>query len=125
MNLLMSFTAQLGKAGDEKLTPEQQMAELTRINEEMEAKRKEMEVKRCGEAAETMTPIQYEAVGAEAGGFTQPQYGLLKEQFAPFCSAAAKGEGLPPNSTLVFTEDEMTAMRPRCTALLASLKKIS
>jgi coproporphyrinogen III oxidase-like Fe-S oxidoreductase len=70
-----------------------------------------------------MTDVQYEGIGAAAGGFTQPQYSMLKERIAPYCQAIAKGGSAPADARLVYTDDEIQAMKPRCSALLVAIKK--
>lgn len=125
MSLMQSFGPQMEKANDDKLSDQQKMEAAQRLAVDMEKKQKAFLEKRCGVEPGEMTVGQYEVFGAAAAGLTRPQYGMLKERIAPFCTAAAKGGSVPANAQLVYTDEEMAALRPRCTALLASIKKLS
>ena len=79
------------------------------------------EVARRG-AGTPLTPLQYDAVGAAAGGFTPRQYFVLKARVRPFCEAIAGGQPPSDNLVLSYMPSEAAAIRPRCAALLPNLK---
>lgn len=71
-----------------------------------------------------LTHENFDAVGAQAGGFTPRQYFVLKARLRPFCDAVAAGQ-MPPNDLkLSYMPTEAMAIRPRCAALLPTLKGI-
>lgn len=124
MTILTQFGPALGKISDSKMSDDQKMAELNRVSAEMDAKKVALEVKHCGPVIEVKEDSGMEGVGAAAAGLTQPQYSVMKERIAPFCMALAKGSDQPANSRLILTDAEKTALKPRCSALLVSLKKV-
>ncbi len=73
-------------------------------------------------AGTALTPLQYDEVGAAAGGFTPRQYFVLKARVRPFCEAIAAGQQPSDNLVLSYMASEAVAMRPRCPALLPNLK---
>ncbi|HZK78370.1 MAG TPA: hypothetical protein VFC35_05630 [Gemmatimonadaceae bacterium] len=124
MTILTQYGPALEKISDSKMSDDQKMAELNRISAEMDAKKVALEVKHCGPVIEVNEDSGMEGVGAAAAGLTQPQYSIMKERIAPFCMALAKGSDQPANSRLILTDAEKTALKPRCSALLVSLKKV-
>jgi hypothetical protein len=69
----------------------------------------------------------FEAQSSAAGEFTARQYGILKERIVPFCNAnvAADPNGvqLPgPGKGWIYTGAEAQALRPRCAALMPTLR---
>jgi hypothetical protein len=124
-SILMSAGPELEKIQDDKqLSDAQKNEQVMRVVEGIDKKKEEIVLRRCGVKVE-ISVAQFEEAGAAEAGFTRVQYGTLKERIAPFCTAAAKGGSVPPNSKYVYTEEEIAAMRPRCAALLASLKRLS
>jgi len=73
-------------------------------------------------AGTALTPLQYDAVGAGAGGFTPRQYFVLKARVRPFCEAIAAGQAPSDNLVLSYMPSEAAAIRPRCATLLPNLK---
>ena len=73
-------------------------------------------------AGTALTPLQYDAIGAAAGGFTSRQYFVLKARVRPFCEAIAAGQAPSDNLVLSYMPSEAAAIRPRCAALLPNLK---
>jgi hypothetical protein len=71
-----------------------------------------------------MTIPAHERIAAETSSFSHSQYARLKERVLPYCLARAKGSDTPSDARLVYTDEEMAAMRPRCAALLVTLKKL-
>jgi hypothetical protein len=69
-----------------------------------------------------LTGLQYDAVGATAGGFTPRQYFVLKARIRPFCEAIAAGQAPSDNLVLSYMPSEAAAIRPRCATLLPNLK---
>jgi len=124
MALLTQFGPAMEKISNSSMSDNQKAAELNRVSAEMEAKKAASELKRCGPVIEVKEDNAIEGVGAAAAGFTQPQYSIMKERIAPFCIALAKGSDQPANSRLILTDAEKTALKPRCSALLVSLKKV-
>ena len=70
----------------------------------------------------TLTALQYDEVGAAAGGFTPRQYFVLKARVRPFCEAVAAGQAPSDNLVLSYMPSEAAAIRPRCATLLPNLK---
>ena len=124
MDLVMWISGEQDKIQDSKQSDEKKQDAVKQLVTDMERKKEELEVKKCGAAVPESTIPAHEKVAAEAGGFSHPQYAGLKERILPYCNARAKGSDTPSNAKLVYTEAEMIAMRPRCTALLATLKKL-
>jgi hypothetical protein len=79
------------------------------------------ELARRGEGT-ALTKLQYDEVGATAGGFTPRQYFVLKARVRPFCEAIAAGQAPSDNLVLSYMPSEAAAMRPRCSAILPTLK---
>ena len=118
--LLEEYMAALEKAnGDSKA--------VIAAAEKMEAGMKAVVDRECGEAlaAERERELHKRplVVGAEAGGFTEYQYAVLRERIAPFCRAgdaletSADGASLPVAGTkhrLVYSNIEIEALTPRC-----------
>jgi hypothetical protein len=73
-------------------------------------------------AGTSLTALQYDSVGAAAGGFTPRQYFVLKARVRPFCEAIAAGQAPSDNLVLSYMPSEAAAIRPRCAALLPNLK---
>ena len=69
-----------------------------------------------------LTALQYDEVGAAAGGFTPRQYFVLKARVRPFCEAIAAGQPPSDNLVLSYMASEAATMRPRCATLLPNLK---
>ena len=67
--------------------------------------------------------------GAKAGGFTDRQFGFIKERIAPFCSAGEKLESGPEGAAVpvdyrnsyVYSATEVEALRPKCAAFMHAL----
>ena len=123
MNVMAASGPELEKISNSNMSDDKKMAEMQRISAGMKARQDSFETKKCGPEVETMTDVQYEGIGAEAAGFTQPQYGMLKERIAPYCQAIAKGASAPADARLAYTDDEMQAIKPKCAALLVAIKK--
>ena len=121
MNLMASQGPELEKISNSNMSDDKKMAELQRIGAVLKEKEDAYMEKKCGPAAERLEQVEYEGVGAEAGGFTGIQYGMLKERIQPFCESAAKGGS--GDASLVFTDEEVAAIKPRCAALLPAIKK--
>ena len=124
MTLLTQFGPAMEKITNSSMSDNQKMAELNRVSAEMEAKKVASELKRCGPEIQVKEDTSIEGVGAAAAGLTQPQYSIMKERIAPFCMALVKGSDQPANSRLILTDAEKTVLKPRCSALLVSLKKV-
>jgi hypothetical protein len=122
--VLMSAGPEMTKLSDSNMSDEKKMAAFQQIGATLEKKKTDLQVKRCGEEIAALTAVEYEAAGAEAGGFTQPQYSMIKERVVPFCTAVAKGTDQATDKRLVYTDSEKAAMKPYCPAMLAALKKI-
>jgi hypothetical protein len=122
--VLMSAGPEMTKLSDSNMSDEKKMAAFQQIGATLEKKKKDLQVKRCGEEIAALTAVEYEAAGAEAGGFTQPQYSMIKERVVPFCTAVAKGTDQAADKRLVYSDSEKAAMKPYCPAMLAALKKI-
>ena len=73
-------------------------------------------------AGTPLTQLQYDEVGATAGGFTPRQYFVLKARVRPFCEAIGAGQAPSDNLVLAYMPSEAAAIRPRCAALLPNLK---
>jgi hypothetical protein len=73
-------------------------------------------------AGTPLTALQYDSVGAAAGGFTPRQYFVLKARVRPFCEAIAAGQPPSDNLVLSYMPSEAAAIRPRCATLLPNLK---
>jgi hypothetical protein len=73
-------------------------------------------------AGTPLTRLQYDEVGATAGGFTPRQYFVLKARVRPFCEAIAAGQPPSDNLVLAYMPSEAAAMRPRCPTILPTLK---
>ncbi|HEY6045609.1 MAG TPA: hypothetical protein VIU65_03345 [Pyrinomonadaceae bacterium] len=69
-----------------------------------------------------LTKLQYDSVGAAAGGFTARQYWVFKARIRPFCEAIAAGQAPSDNLVLAYMPSEAAAIRPRCATLLPVLK---
>lgn len=121
MNVMASEAPAIEKITDSNMSDEKKMAEMQRIGAVLEKKEAAFMEQKCGAEVERMNQSEYEAIGAEAGGFTAGQYAILKERIHPFCESAAKGGSGGVN--LVFTEAEVAAITPRCSALLPAIKK--
>jgi hypothetical protein len=73
-------------------------------------------------AGTALTPLQYDTVGAAAGGFTARQYFVLKARIRPFCEAIAASQAPSDNLVLSYVPSEAAAMRPRCSTILPTLR---
>ena len=73
-------------------------------------------------AGTLLTALQYDSVGAAAGGFTPRQYFVLKARVRPFCEAIAARQAPSDNLVLSYMPSEAAAIRPRCATLLPNLK---
>ncbi len=71
-----------------------------------------------------LTRLQYDEVGAAAGGFTPRQYFVLKARVRAFCEAVAAGQAPSDNLILSYMPSEGAAIRPRCSTLLPALKLV-
>ena len=71
-----------------------------------------------------LTRLEYDEVGAAAGGFTPRQYFVLKARIRPFCEAVAAGQAPSDNLILSYMPLEGAAIRPRCSVLLPALKLV-
>lgn len=76
------------------------------------------------EGGTPLTRAKYDAIGAEAGGFTPRQYFVLKARVRPFCDAVVAGQAPPNDLRFSYMPTESMAIKPRCTALAPALKKI-
>ena len=124
MDLMMWMSAEANKIDKSAQADEKKVEEVNKLIAVTEQKKTDLEVKKCGPVVEEMYIPQHEKIAAEAGAFEHSQYARLKERVLPYCAARAKGSDTPTNAKLVYTPEEMTAMQPRCTALLATLKKL-
>ena len=85
--------------------------------------------KRCGPGPNTFDKDADLApagkVAATASGMKPAQFSIMKERIVPFCrgGGAAKVPGAMKGMYYVYTADEMAALQPRCTKLLALLGK--
>jgi hypothetical protein len=70
-----------------------------------------------------LTRAKYDAIGAEAGGFTPRQYFVLKARARPFCEAVAAGQAPPDDLRFSYMPTEAMAIKPRCAELLPALKR--
>ena len=122
--ILMSAGPEMTKLSDSNMSDEKKMAAFQQIGLNLEKKKQEFQVKRCGEAVPELSAVEYETAGAEAGGFTQAQYSMVKERVVPFCTAVAKGSDQAADKRLVYTDSEKAAMKPYCSAMLVALRKI-
>jgi hypothetical protein len=77
---------------------------------------------RRGDAQNPLTREKYNAVGAEAGGFTPRQYFVLKARATPFCEAIAARQAPPDDLRFSYLPTEAMALKPRCAALLPGLR---
>ena len=111
----------LEKVSDSNMSDDKKLAEMQRIGAVLQKKEAAFLEQKCGVAVERLEQSEYEAIGAEAGGFTPAQYAVLKERIHPFCESAAKGGSGGAN--LVFTDAEIAVITPRCSALLPAIKK--
>jgi hypothetical protein len=125
MNVMAASGPELEKISNSNASDDKKMAEMQRVSAGIKARQDSFEVKKCGPEVEAMTDVQYEGIGAEAAGFTQPQYGMLKERITPYCQAIAKGGSAPADARLVYTDEEMQAIKPKCSVLLVAIKKTS
>jgi hypothetical protein len=125
--LLEVYLADMEKANGDN-------AAIMKAAEKMEAAMRAIMNRECGESLtpERETELQKRpaAKGAEAGGFKDVQYSVLKERVAPFCTAGAAleesedGASVPAPGTsdrLVYSAAEIEALRPRCAALMQAL----
>lgn len=122
MTFVMSPAGGMKKIPD-NLTDAQKMAALTQMGEVMQQKQLEFLVRKCGPVVEELEGPELASAAATSGGFSVDEYALLKERVASYCEAVARGSDTPSDTRLIFAADEMATMKPRCTALLASLKR--
>lgn len=123
MHILAAEGEAMGKQLNDNMTDAQKSAAMMKAGEEMQKNQTAWLVKKCGPDVGQMDASTLEAAGAETAGFTQVQYGLLKERITVYCDAVAHSSDTPSNSRMVFTADEMATLKPRCGALLQTLKK--
>jgi hypothetical protein len=90
---------------------------LTRFSTSLAA-----EAARRGDAQNPLAREKYNAVGAEAGGFTPRQYFVLKARATPFCEAIAARQAPPDDLRFSYLPTEAMALKPRCAALLPGLR---
>ncbi|HEY8166779.1 MAG TPA: hypothetical protein VIF83_14595 [Gemmatimonadaceae bacterium] len=76
------------------------------------------------EGGTALTRGKYDAIGAEAGGFTSRQYFVLKARVRPFCDAVVAGQAPPNDLRFSYMPTESMAIKPRCAALAPALKKV-
>ena len=124
MDILMSMSGEADKIEKSGKSDAAKVEDVNKLIVATEQRKEALEIKRCGPVAPEMYIPQHEKIAAEANAFSHSQYAQLKERVLPYCAARARGSDTPSNARLVYTQEEMTAMQPRCTALLATLKKL-
>lgn len=106
------------------LAPDPRLPVFMKNPSVVEAKKTEIELKRCGPAIASLTEAEYQRIGATGRGFTPEQYVALKLRVSTFCQALEGGLESPAASSLVYRDDEKSALRSRCHILLPHLKKV-
>jgi len=123
MNLMAASGPELEKISNSNLSDEKKMAEMQKVSAGIKERSDAFDVKKCGPVVERLDEVEYEAVGAQAGGFDRGQYALLKERIRPFCEGIAKGSSSATDQRLAYSDSEAAAIRPQCAALLSALRK--
>ena len=89
-------------------------------------------LKHCGitqrEFVERQGRVSDDALAAAlaAGGFSEREYGMLKERVVPFCKAGGRSERVPGSGKdkfYVYSAEEVAALAPRCGALLPQVER--
>lgn len=125
MQMMAAQGEEMGKQMKDDMTDAQKTAVMMKAGEEMQKKQLAFVAKKCGPVVERMESSALDSIGAAATGYTPAQYGSLKERITAYCDAVAHGSDTPGNHSMAFTDEEMAALKPRCAALGAQLKRLN
>jgi hypothetical protein len=125
MQMMAAQGEEMGKQMKDDMTDAQKTAVMMKAGEEMQKKQLAFLVKKCGPVVERVESSALDSIGAAATGYTPAQYGSLKERITAYCDAVAHGSDTSSNHSMAFTEAEMAALKPRCAALGAQLKRLN
>jgi hypothetical protein len=125
MQIMAAQGEDMEKQLKDNMTDAQKNAVIMKIGEEMQKKQIAFVTKKCGPALESYGTFAEDSIGAATAGYTASQYSMLKERIIAYCDAVAHGSDTPSDRRLAFTDEEMAALKPRCAALSAQLKRNS
>ena len=112
----------MNKIGDDKLTQAQKQKAMTDMNDYMVSTCGEQHRNAATDAEEALQRGAFTEAAAKAGSFaSKGQYGVVRERILPLCRSGVQGgEGsaqIPGDGTNIFwvySETEVSALRPRC-----------